>query len=134
MSKRPGGGSLGLIGSGRASRRVAVPRAFPLLEAWLPQSPQCSRCACYRGAFQSWQWTGSGMSASERATNPSLYEINTRVWLHELGERLGRIATLDDVADEELDRIAEWGFDWVWLLGVWATGPKSTEVARVHPD
>ncbi len=74
------------------------------------------------------------MSASERATNPSLYEINTRVWLHELGERLGRIATLDDVADEELDRIAEWGFDWVWLLGVWATGPKSTEVARVHPD
>jgi glycosidase len=74
------------------------------------------------------------MSVSERATNPSLYEINTRVWLHELGERLGRVATLDDVADEDLDGIAEWGFDWVWLLGVWATGPKSTEVARVHPD
>jgi len=66
--------------------------------------------------------------------NPALYEINTRAWLHSIGERLGRVATLDDVGDAELDQIAGWGFDWVWLLGVWATGPQSTEVARVHAD
>ena len=28
---------------------------------------------------------------------PSLYQINTRVWLTELSEQLGRQATLDDI-------------------------------------
>ena len=35
---------------------------------------------------------------------PSLYQINTRVWLTELSEQLGRRATLDDVPDTALDR------------------------------
>ncbi len=35
---------------------------------------------------------------------PSLYQINTRVWLTELSRSLGRPATLDDVPDAELDR------------------------------
>ena len=46
--------------------------------------------------------------------NRALYQINTRVWLHELGETLARSATLDDVSDASLDRIAADGFDWVW--------------------
>ena len=33
--------------------------------------------------------------------SPSLYQINTRVWLTELSHKLGRPATLDD--------IPEWG-------------------------
>ena len=37
---------------------------------------------------------------------PSLYQINTRVWLTELARALGRPATLDDVPDAELDRLA----------------------------
>ena len=49
---------------------------------------------------------------------PSLYQINTRVWLTALSERLGRRATLDDIPDAELDHIAALGFDWVWLLSV----------------
>ena len=49
---------------------------------------------------------------------PSLYQINTRVWLTELGRGLGRPATLDDVPDAALDAIAANGFDWVWLLSV----------------
>ena len=44
---------------------------------------------------------------------PSLYQINTRVWLTELSRRLGKAATLDDVPDAELDRLAQMGFDWV---------------------
>ncbi len=47
---------------------------------------------------------------------PSLYQINTRVWLTELSQALGRPATLDDIPDAELDRAAEIGFDWIWLL------------------
>ena len=35
---------------------------------------------------------------------PSLYQINTRVWLTELSRILGRRATLDDIPDTELDR------------------------------
>jgi hypothetical protein len=53
---------------------------------------------------------------------PSLYQVNTRVWLTQLGEALGRPATLDDVPDGELDALARAGFDWVWLLSVWQTG------------
>ena len=34
---------------------------------------------------------------------PSLYQINTRVWLTELSRPLGRPATLDDIPDAELD-------------------------------
>ncbi|HLJ98257.1 MAG TPA: alpha-amylase family glycosyl hydrolase [Gemmataceae bacterium] len=61
---------------------------------------------------------------------PSLYQINTRVWLTELSEGLGRHATLDDIPDAELDRLAKMGFDWVWLLSVWQTGPTAQGVSR----
>ena len=37
---------------------------------------------------------------------PSLYQINTRVWLTELSRVLGKHATLDDVADADLDCLA----------------------------
>ena len=53
---------------------------------------------------------------------PSVYQINTCVWLTELARALGCPATLDDVPDADLDRVAGMGFDWVWLLSVWRTG------------
>ena len=55
---------------------------------------------------------------------PSLYQINTRVMLTELSRSLGRPATLDDIPDAELDRLAGMGFDWIWFLSVWQTGPR----------
>ena len=45
---------------------------------------------------------------------PSLFQINIRVWLTELSGALGRPATLDDIPDNELDRLANLGFDWIW--------------------
>ena len=65
---------------------------------------------------------------------PLLYQINTRVWLTELSQKLGRPAALDDIPDFELDRLAEWGFDWVWLLSVWQTGPAGQRVSRGQPE
>lgn len=65
---------------------------------------------------------------------PSLYQINTRVWLTELSHSLGRHATLDDVPDAELDRVAQLGFDWVWFLSVWQTGPAAQAVSRSNPE
>jgi len=62
--------------------------------------------------------------------HPSLYQINTRVWLTRLSESLGRPATLDDVPDAELDLLAGTGFDWLWFLSVWQTGPAAQQVSR----
>jgi hypothetical protein len=59
-----------------------------------------------------------------------LYQINTRVWLTKLSRALGKRATLDDIPDAELDRLAELGFDWVWFLSVWQTGPAAQAVSR----
>jgi hypothetical protein len=65
---------------------------------------------------------------------PSLYQINTRVWLTELSRALGRPASLDDMPDAELDRLAELGFDKIWLLSVWQTGPEAQQVSRSNPE
>jgi glycosidase len=65
---------------------------------------------------------------------PSLYQINTRVWLTELSRDVGRPATLDDIPNTELDRVAEMGFDWVWLLSVWQTGLAGQRVSRTNPE
>jgi glycosidase len=65
---------------------------------------------------------------------PSLYQVNTRVWLTELSRSLGRPATLDDVPDASLDSIASKGFDWVWFLSVWQTGPAGRRVSRENHE
>jgi glycosidase len=64
----------------------------------------------------------------------ALYQINTRVWMTELSGSLGRIATLDDIPDVELDRFAELGFDWVWFLSVWQTGLAGQQISRSNPE
>ncbi len=65
---------------------------------------------------------------------PSLFQVNTRVRLSELGAALGRPATLDDVPDAELDGLAHDGFDLVWFLGVWQTGEAARAVSLSNPD
>jgi hypothetical protein len=65
---------------------------------------------------------------------PALYQINTRVLLTELSQALGRRATLDDVPDTELDRLAAEGFDWVWFLSVWQTGQAAQAISRAYPE
>ncbi|MFY9705401.1 MAG: alpha-amylase family glycosyl hydrolase, partial [Desulfobacterales bacterium] len=65
---------------------------------------------------------------------PSLYQVNTRVWLTSLSQTLGRPAQLDDIPDAELDRLAKMGFDWIWFLSVWQTGPAAQAVSRANPE
>ena len=64
------------------------------------------------------------------SAHPLIYQVNTRVWLTELSKSLGRPATLDDIPDAEMVRLAETGFDWVWFLSVWQTGPAAQQVSR----
>lgn len=65
---------------------------------------------------------------------PSLFQINTRVWLTQLSRRLNRTVTLDDISDSEIDRLAEVGFDWIWLLSVWQTGQASRQISLTNPE
>jgi Alpha amylase, catalytic domain len=65
---------------------------------------------------------------------PALYQVNTRVRLTELSRSLGRAASLDDLPDAELDGMAGKGFDWVWFLSVWRTGPAGQRVARENRE
>lgn len=66
--------------------------------------------------------------------NPLMYQVNTRVALHERGLELGRSATLDDVTDPFLDEISTRGFDWVWMLGVWQTGEAGRQVSATNAE
>src|SRR5262245_12222435 len=61
---------------------------------------------------------------------PSLFQINSRVWLERLSRGAGRRITLADIDDTTIDRFAEQGFDWIWLLSVWQTGAAGRAVSR----
>jgi hypothetical protein len=67
------------------------------------------------------------------ARYPLLYQVPTRIWLGELSRGLGRPATLDDVPDGILQQWADLGFDWIWLLGIWQTGPAGQQVSLQLP-
>ena len=67
-----------------------------------------------------------------RTKHPTVFEINTWVWLAELGRAAGRRVTLGEVPQSEIERIASYGFDAVWLMGVWERSPAARTVAREH--
>lgn len=64
---------------------------------------------------------------------PSLYQVNTRVWLTALSQQLKRRVTLDDIPDASLDEFAAKGFDWIWFLSVWTTGEAGKKISRNNP-
>jgi hypothetical protein len=55
--------------------------------------------------------------------HPFVYEIDTWVWLNELG------IDLAGVPDATWDELAALGFDAVWLMGVWERSPAGTAIA-----
>jgi hypothetical protein len=70
------------------------------------------------------------MNRERLARYPSLYEINTGVWLRRLSQEAGKPVTLADIDDTTLDDLARRGFDWIWLLSVWQKGAASWAVSR----
>jgi hypothetical protein len=60
---------------------------------------------------------------------PVIYEINTWVWLHELGRKYGQPVTLGAVPEKEWDAVASLGIDALWLMGVWERSPKGMRIA-----
>lgn len=59
------------------------------------------------------------------------------VWLDQLSRTHGLpIKRLDQVPDAELDRLAEWGFSSLWLIGLWERSPASQRIKQIcgNPD
>jgi hypothetical protein len=64
---------------------------------------------------------------------PTLYEINTWVWMQELARRSGKKISLSTVPPTEWYAIASYGFDAVWLMGVWERSPAGIAIANRNP-
>lgn len=57
---------------------------------------------------------------------------STLVWLDQLSKAYGRrIATLDAVPDEELDTLAQRGFNALWLIGLWERSEASRRIKEL---
>jgi hypothetical protein len=64
------------------------------------------------------------------AKYPVIYEINTWVWLSHLRHKYGKQLDLSSVPRQEWDAMAAYGFDAVWLMGVWERSPAGTAIAN----
>lgn len=64
---------------------------------------------------------------------PTVYEINTWAWLTGLSGQTEQRLTLADVPQAELERIAGYGYDGVWLMGVWQRSPGARRVTLIYP-
>ncbi len=57
---------------------------------------------------------------------------NTYVWLDQLSRQYDRAITrLDQIPDEELEKLAGWGFTGLWLIGLWERSQASATIKKM---
>ncbi|MDX2128907.1 MAG: alpha-amylase family glycosyl hydrolase [Chloroherpetonaceae bacterium] len=79
-------------------------------------------------------------SAPERYTKdenwmPRLVLIakSTYVWLDQLSKQYGRpIIRLDQIPDEELERLSRYGFTGLWFIGIWERSYASKKIKNIN--
>ncbi len=62
---------------------------------------------------------------------------NSFVWLNQLSKQYGRqIERLDQIPDETLDQLSNWGFTGLWLIGLWERSDASRQIKQMcgNPD
>ncbi len=62
---------------------------------------------------------------------------NVYVWMHQLSKKYGReIKRLNEIPDEELDNLARWNFNALWLIGIWerSTASKKIKLLMGNPE
>ena len=65
--------------------------------------------------------------------NLVLMAKNSYVWLDQLSKQYKRsITRLDQIPDEELDRLARWGFSGLWLIGLWERSQASRTIKQLR--
>lgn len=66
-------------------------------------------------------------------SNVVLIAKSIYVWLDQLSKSYEHeITRLDQIPDEELDRLAEWGFTGLWLIGVWERSHASQRIKQLR--
>lgn len=68
------------------------------------------------------------------ARYPTIYEINTWVWLNELAQKTQVPVDLSSVPSAEWDAIVSFGVDAVWLMGVWERSPAGIAIANQNDN
>ncbi len=64
--------------------------------------------------------------------NVVLMAKSVLVWLHQLSVSYGReISRLDQIPDEELDRLRDAGFTGLWLIGLWERSRASARIKQI---
>ncbi len=85
-------------------------------------------------AESQWQDSALGEKFSlDREWMPNLVLMakTVYVWLDQLGKKYGRpLTTLDQIPDDELDTLARWGFNGLWLIGIWERSPASRRIKQ----
>ena len=57
---------------------------------------------------------------------------NSYVWLYQLSKEYNReIKRLDQIPDEALDKLASWGFNGLWLIGLWERSDASKRIKQL---
>jgi glycosidase len=57
---------------------------------------------------------------------------NTYVWLDQLSRKYQQsIYRLDQIPDEELDQLEEWGFTGLWFIGLWERSKASKQIKQL---
>ncbi|MCD6163558.1 MAG: alpha-amylase [candidate division Zixibacteria bacterium] len=64
-------------------------------------------------------------------SNVVILAKSTYIWLDQLSKKYKRdIRNLNDIPDEELDRLARWGFTGLWLIGLWERSSVSQKIKQ----
>lgn len=57
---------------------------------------------------------------------------NIHVWLDQLSKKYERnISRLDQIPDEEIDRLVNWGINGLWLIGLWERSSASKKIKHI---
>ncbi len=64
--------------------------------------------------------------------NPVIYEINTWVWLYEMGQQLQFPINLANVPGEKWDELAQLNVNAVWLMGVWQRSVRGIAISNLN--
>lgn len=66
--------------------------------------------------------------------HPHLYEVHALRWVNRLSHQYGKRLSLATIPDYEWRRLADLGFELVWLMGVWKRSPAALEKALKDPS
>ena len=97
-----------------------------------PQVLEFGKAARFgKGAYDYPEYERFSMDA-DWMSNVVMISKMVYVWMDQLSKYYGRdISRLDQIPDEELERLAAWGFNCVWLIGVWERSPASQKIKQL---